>query len=142
MQIVLWLLGNRWFQLAALLVALAVQAALLNSANHSLRDARAALRNPATRQTWQHDYELASRNLTTCRGNTQVLSSMLDAQNRSLEAVARAAATRAAAANAAARAAQITARRAGETQAQAILAARAGADRCQSAVALMREHPQ
>lgn len=124
--------------IVSLVLALGAQTFRLHHAKADLTTARAALVNPVTHKTWQSEAIAAQRDLTTCRGNTDRLSTALQTQNASIDALKREADAINTVAGAKIRAAQadtVKARR----DVAAIMAKRPGSDLCASALELMRE---
>lgn len=116
--------------IAGLSLGMAVQTWRLDHAKADLKSARAALKDPETKQTWQAVAE-------QCKANAQTLSDSLDRQNAAVLAWQQAGQQASQAATAAVRAAGV-AQNAAQAQAGAILAARPGDDRCASALELIR----
>lgn len=110
----------------------------LEHARGDLVKARAALVDPVSRRPWQDLAIERGRDLAICRGNVERLTASVDRQNAAVRAFeARGQAMTAALAEAA-RAAKIS-RSEAQREATGILAARPGADVCESADRLILE---
>lgn len=125
-------------------IVAAVAIAGLLAQSGCYRSAVKAQRNPETQRLWKDEAKeakaalsVAQRDLGTCRVNTGTLQGALDRQGASLRALGEESRAKTAAAEKAASEARKSARDL-EARARAVLAAKPGADRCVSALAILR----